>query len=127
MHTVKSNLVLRVEELVQEDLRQVPIVLKKNREDVSQSHEVSRREKLAEQVTPLIISRTGQKQPNYCVLRVQKPKHQSLLRKLLEQGRLQRETTDLREPVKLICLTLKKKLKKCKRKKGAKAQKEKQE
>ena len=76
MHIVKSNLVLRVEELVQ-DLPQLPIVLMKNRHNVFQGREVGQPEKLAEQLTALTISLTAQKQRNYYVLQVQKTNRQS--------------------------------------------------
>ena len=76
VHIVKSNLVPRVEELVQ-DLPQLPIVLMKNRHNVFQGREVGQPEKLAEQLTALTISLTAQKQRNYYVLQVQKTNRQS--------------------------------------------------
>ena len=126
MNILKSNLVLRVEELV-EDLRQFLIVLKSNIDNVGQSQEVSQPEKLREQVTPVITSRTEQKQRNYYVPQVQKTKQERPLRKLLEQGTLQRDKRDLREAVKLTYLSLNTNMEKSISKKGEKVEKEKQQ
>ena len=123
----KSNLVPRLEELVEGDLRHLPRILKKNKRNVCQPREVSQLEKLAEEVTAVTSSPIREKQRKSYVLQVQKGKDQPVVRKVLEELRQRRHRGQLREPVKLTCLILKKKVHKSRGEKTAKVQKEKQE
>ena len=58
LNILKSNLHQRVEELVEEDLRPLPTVLKTNRDKVCQSHDESQVQQLAEDLMAVTAAQT---------------------------------------------------------------------
>ena len=112
LNILKSNLHQRVEELVEEDLRPLPTVLKTNREKVCQSHDESQVQQLAEDLMAVTAAQTQQKEQNCYALEAQKANRHSRLREVLDQVAQQRNTAGLRELLKPTSHTLKRNLQK---------------
>ena len=124
LNIVKSNLEQRVEELVEEDLRPLPTVLKRNRDKVCQSHDESLLQQLAEDLMAVTAGQTRQKEQNCYALQAQKVNTQLRLREVLDQLAQRRNTAGLRELLKPTSHTLKTNLQKSRGRKEADMQRE---
>ena len=112
LNILKSNLHQRAEELVEEDLRPLPTVLKTNREKVCQSHDESQVQQLVEDLMAVTAAQTRQKEQNCYALQAPRVNTQLRRREVLSQLAQRRNTVGLRELLKPTSHTLKTNLQK---------------